>query len=71
MEEPASLQVADGNAGLVLGEVSIQREGVINGALGVPLTWESGSSAGMSGTRPLPSGSHSISGRPKSRLRLG
>lgn len=35
-----ALQVAGGNAGLVLGEVSTQRQGVEDGALGVLLTGE-------------------------------
>lgn len=33
-----ALQVADENAGLVLGEVSTKREGIYDGALGVTLT---------------------------------
>lgn len=35
-----ALQVAGGNAGLVLGEVSTKRERVNGGALGVPFPWE-------------------------------
>lgn len=35
-----ALRVAGGNVGLVLGEVSTKREGVNDGALGVPLPWE-------------------------------